>query len=95
MVATRLTVCKTQSLNFVVSVYKCINTNFDFFSHWLYCYTGNFNKAWHEKIEIESTDNESIVNDNNLFKQNKKKKIMDSSDSSENEGKYLLLLLNY
>ncbi|XP_022176724.1 uncharacterized protein LOC111038095 [Myzus persicae] len=55
----------------------------------------NLSKAWHERIEIESTDKESIVNDNHLFKRNKKKKIVDSSDSSENEGKYLLALSNY
>lgn len=79
----------------MISVYTCIKHKCWFFSHWLYWYIGNFSKAWHERIEIESTDNESIVNDNHLFKRNKKKKIVDSSDSSENEGKYLLALSNY
>ncbi|XP_015378533.1 PREDICTED: uncharacterized protein LOC107172749, partial [Diuraphis noxia] len=45
----------------------------------------NFNKAWHERIEIESTDNESILNEHHPFKRNKKNKTVDTSDSSENE----------
>lgn len=52
-------------------------------------YIGNFNKAWHERIEVESTDNENILN--HPFKRNKKSKTVETSDSSENEGKYLLV----
>lgn len=52
-------------------------------------YIANFNKAWHERIEVEYTDNENIVN--HPIKRNKKSKTVETSDSSENEGKYLLV----
>lgn len=60
----------------------------------LYGYIGNFRKAWYERIEIESTDNESISNEHHPFKKNKRSKTVDTSDS-ENEGKYLYFLSNY
>lgn len=54
-------------------------------------YIGNFNKAWHERIEIESTDNESILINHHSIISNKKSKFMNVSDSSDIEGKYYYL----
>jgi hypothetical protein len=52
-------------------------------------YIGNFNKAWHEQIEVKSTDNENVLN--HPFKRNKKSKTVETSDINENESQHLLV----
>lgn len=49
------------------------------------CIIDNFNKAWHERVEVESTDNESILNKKSNSYRKKRNKLSSSSDS-DNEG---------
>ncbi|XP_050059764.1 uncharacterized protein LOC114132292 [Aphis gossypii] len=51
---------------------------------------GNFNKAWHKRVEVESTDSENILNDPLLLKK-KKQNILDSSDSDNEDTGYTII----
>lgn len=47
------------------------------------CIIDNFNKAWHERVEVESsTDNDIILNKKSCNKRSK----LSSSSESDNEG---------